>query len=107
MVDGEASWRDGLDVGLKEHPALTTIADVPTLAKSFVETKEMVGRKGIILPKEGDAGDLIRFRTEIGVPGSPEEYDLGDFKPPEGLPWSDDFQSKMLTKLHTLGIPNG
>lgn len=104
---GTASWRDGLDAGIKEHPALADFADVPALAESFLATKEMVGRKGIILPKEDDAGDLVRFRTEIGVPASAEDYELGDFKPPEGVPWSPDFQTAMLRRLHTIGIPNG
>jgi hypothetical protein len=83
------------------------IADVPALAKSFLETKELVGRKGIILPKDDDAGDLARFRTEIGVPDSAEDYTLGDFAPPEGLPWSETLQTSMLAKLHEIGIPNG
>jgi len=101
------SWRDGVSEDIRSHPALADIADIPTLAQSYIETKSLVGRKGIILPKEGDAGDLARFRTEIGVPDSAEGYDLGDFKPPEGLPWSDGFQTAMLEKLHARGIPNG
>lgn len=106
---GEESWREtsGLSAEIRDHPTLARYADVPALAKGLLETKELVGRKGIILPKEGDAADLTRFRTEIGVPETVDGYDLGDFKPPEGLPWSDDFQATMLGKLHALGIPNG
>ena len=101
------SWRDVLGDEIKDHPALTTLKDVPALANSFLETKEMVGRRGIILPKEGNAADLARFRKEIGVPEEADGYDLGDFAPPEGLPWDDDFQKTMLDKLHKIGIPNG
>ena len=99
-------WREGLDAEIQGHPALADIADVPALARSFIATKEMVGHKGIILPKEGDAVDIARFRKEIGVPETAEDYDLGDFTPPEGLPWDDSFQTAMLGKLHALGIPN-
>ena len=99
-------WRESLSSEIRDHPALTTLADVPALAKSYLETKEMVGRKGIILPKEDDAGDVARFRKEIGVPDTPEEYDLADFAPPEGLPWDGDFQNAMLKRLHAVGIPN-
>ena len=102
-----AGWRDNLDAGVRDHPALAVFDGVPALAQGFLETKELVGRKGIILPKDGDDGDRARFRTEIGVPGSPEEYQLGDFKPPEGLPWSDGFQTAMLKRCHEIGIPNG
>ena len=100
-----AGWRESLDAEIRDHPALTTIADVPALAKRFLSTQEMVGKKGIILPKEGDAADVARFRKEIGVPESVEGYDLGDFTPPEGLPWDDGFQTAMLGKLHAIGIP--
>lgn len=101
------SWRDGLDADLRDNPTLGRYEDIPALARGLVETKELVGRKGIILPKEGDDGDLARFRTEIGVPDTPDNYDLGDFAPPEGLPWSEDFQKGMLARLHRIGIPNG
>jgi hypothetical protein len=104
---GESSWREGLSEEIREHPALTTIPDVSTLAQNFLATKEMVGKKGIILPKEGDAADIARFRTEIGVPETADGYELGDFAPPEGMPWSDEFQGAMLSKLHEIGIPNG
>jgi len=86
---------------------LADLADVPALAKSYLSTKEMVGKKGIILPVEGDEADIARFRTEIGVPDTVDGYDMSGFKPPEGLPWSDGFQKAMLTRLHARGIPNG
>lgn len=104
-VTPAASWRDGLDAEIRDHPNLARIADVPALARSFLETREHVGKKGIILPKEGDAADLARFNLEIGVPPTPEEYDLGDFTPPEGLPWSETLQTVMLGKLHARGVP--
>ena len=102
-----ASWREGLPVETRDHPALADFADVPALAKSHIETKEMVGRKGIILPKEGDAADLARFNKEIGVPETAEDYDMSGFTPPEGLQWSDGFQTAMLAKLHARGVPSG
>ena len=102
-----ASWRDGFGAEIKDHPALADFADLNALGESYVLTKKMVGEKGIILPKEGDTGDLVRFRTEIGVPATADDYELGDFKPPEGVPWSKDFQKSMLQRLHRIGIPNG
>lgn len=100
------SWRDSLDAEIREHPALTRVPDVPSLAKNYLEQGSLVGRKGIILPKDGDAADQARFRKEIGVPETVEGYEL-DFTPPEGLPWSEDFETAMLGKLHALGIPKG
>ena len=97
-------WREGLSAEIKDHPALADLSDVPALAKSYLATKEMVGRKGVILPKEGDATDQDRFYSELGRPTTPEGYDLSGFTPPEGLPWSDDFQAAMLPKLHAAGL---
>ena len=99
------TWREGLGAEYKDHPALADFADVPALAESYVATKEMVGKKGIILPKEGDAADQARFRSEIGVPETAAEYSA--FTPPEGLPWSAEGQTAMLGRMHKLGIPDG
>ena len=99
-------WRETyLDTETQALPGLADIPDVATLTKNFLEAKSMVGRKGIILPKDGDAGDIARFRLEIGVPETAEGYNLGDFAPPEGVPWSETFQASMVSKLHEIGIP--
>ena len=77
------SWRDGLSDDLRNHPGLQKYEDVGALAKGFLSQSELVGRKGVILPKEGDAEDRQRFYSELGRPESVEGYDLGDFAPPE------------------------
>ncbi len=104
LEGGSVSWRNDLAPEIKDHPALTRIPDVPGLAKAFLETKELVGRKGIILPKEGDTADQARFHKEIGVPETVDGYEL-NFAPPEGLPWSPEFETTMLAKMHGRGIP--
>ena len=101
-----SSWRDGLSDDLRAHPILKDIKDVSGLAQSYVQQGELVGRKGIILPKEGDAADQERYFNESGRPETVDGYDLGDFAPAEGLPWSDDLQTSMLGSMHELGLTN-
>ena len=102
------SWRDGLPDDLRAHPGLEKYSDVSALAKGFLSQSELVGRKGVLLPKEGDAVDLARFHSELpGYVESPEAYDLDGFSPPEGLPWSDNVQTSMLSAMHEAGLTNG
>jgi hypothetical protein len=85
---------------LKDNPALTRHADVASLAKEYVNLQSVVGRKGIVLPKEGDAADEARFWKEMGRPEKAEEYGVSDIPVPEGLPWDTDFATAMLTEMH-------
>lgn len=102
-----SSWRDGLSDDLRNHPELVNIPDTAGLAKMYVGQTELVGRKGVILPKEDDADDKARFYSELGRPDTADDYDLGDFAPGEGLPWSDTVQTSMMTAMHTAGLTNG
>lgn len=43
MAEENKSWKDALPAELKDSPSLKDINDVPALAKSFVETKSMLG----------------------------------------------------------------
>ena len=106
LESGNVGWREGLDSAIKDHPALVDLADVPSLAKSYLATKEMVGRKGIIPPKADDPADRDRFFNELGRPTTADGYELSGFQPPEGLPWSEEFQTAMLPKLHAAGLTN-
>ena len=54
----EANWKDSLPAEMKEAPALKDFADVPALAKSFIETKSMLGNS--IRVPGADAGEDAR-----------------------------------------------
>jgi hypothetical protein len=43
MTEEVKSWKEALPAELKDNPSLKDINDVPALAKSFVETKSMLG----------------------------------------------------------------
>jgi hypothetical protein len=88
----------------REASSLKGVKSFEDYVKWGDNATKLVRSKGIILPDESDPTDIERFRKEIGVPESPDAYDLGDFAPPEGMPWDDDLQSRMLARFHADGI---
>jgi len=68
VTTAAADWKDGLPEDLKGNATLATVKDVPALAKAFVDTKAMVGRKFDL--------SLPDVRKAVGVPDNPEAYTL-------------------------------
>jgi hypothetical protein len=70
---GQTSWRDSLPQELREDPSLKAFNDPSGLAKSYIETKKMVGKKGVIVPTDKDGDDAWgSFFKQIGLPESPD-----------------------------------
>jgi hypothetical protein len=83
--DQPAEWKTALEESIVNHPSMTNIPDVPTLAKNYVNQQELIGRKGIILPKENDDNDLNRFYNQLGRPEDPTKYDTNNIVLPEDM----------------------
>lgn len=76
--------------------------------QDFHGAMKLVGSETRISKPAADAPqeDLDRFYNALGRPEKPEDYDLGDFAPPEGLPWSADQQAALTEKMHARGLSN-
>ena len=98
------SWRDGLPADMRDNPALQSFGGIPDLAKSYLHGQELIGAKGVIPPKNDSPEELNRFYSELGRPDDVGGYDLGDFAPPENLPWDADLQTSMLESMHAAGL---
>lgn len=100
-----ASWRDALPDDLKAAKSLEKYADVPALAKAYVDAEALIGRKGAIPPKEGDAPEVTAaWRKALGVPDTAEGYTIA--RPddvPEAL-WSDSTAAKYREIAHRHGL---
>lgn len=102
-------WFDKLPDGLKGNASLKTIHSLPDLAKAFIETKGLVGKK-LEAPGEGATPEQIAaWRKTVGAPEKPEGY-RGDAKTlkPEGLPdelWDADAEGKFLDIAHRHHLP--
>jgi hypothetical protein len=81
-ADGaSADWREGLSEDLRGAPALADFKDVGSLAKSYLETKRLVGDSIRVPSSEAGAADWEAFRAklidkEVGlaqIPTDPED----------------------------------
>lgn len=100
------TWRDQLTDDLKNHPTLANFQDINSLAKEHVNVQSLIGRKGIMPPKEGDAADLKRFHKELGAPEEWGGYEDPAVQIPEKL--APFFQVEKLNEMkklsHELGL---
>jgi hypothetical protein len=104
--DGDAgSWLTGLPEEFRTNPDLLTVPDVPTLAKNYLERGQLVGRKGVILPKDDDPPEKFEeFYAALGRPETPDKYDFARPNMPEGLQYAEDFEKDFRAQAHKLGI---
>jgi len=96
------SFFSGLSDEYRENPALQSFkdADNNAIAKAFIDTKSLVGREKVPLPKEGDADDQTRFWTAIGKPAESNLYSDPDVKPVDGLDINMDVLKGMAHKAN-------
>ena len=102
---GADSWATGL---APEHKSLVEAkgwkspADALT---SYAELERTLGANKLAVPDK-DAGpeDWDKVYSALGRPEAADKYDLGDFKPPEGLPWNPEVQTAMLGVMHQAGL---
>lgn len=109
--DGSFSegWASRLPDGLKDHASLKTIQSLPDLAKAFVETKGLVGKK-LEMPGDGATPEQVAgWRKVTGAPETAAGYrgDAVNLKP-ESLPdeaWSVETEGKFLEIAHKHHMP--
>ena len=66
---------DTIDNKFREDPSISKFSNVNDLAREHVNLQSLLGRKGVILPKEGDAEEVWnKYRSEMNVPSKPDGY---------------------------------
>lgn len=97
-------WRAALPEDLRAKAE--RFADPAAVVKSYVEAEALIGRKGLIQPKEGDPDSVTAaWRQGLGVPDTPDGYAL---KAPDGTPehlWNGDTAKVLSGWAHELGLP--
>lgn len=77
-------WRGTLEEDLREDKSLLSFKSVGDLAKSFVNTKKMVGKNVIAVPGDTTTeGEWQEYHKAGGRPDTVEDYNL---KAPDGFP---------------------
>lgn len=106
--DGGGEAAPAWDAGLDE-PTRTLVAErgwqgPADAVKAFGELEQRAAGMVALPGEAAKPEDWAAFYDKLGRPESAEQYDLGDFKPPEGLPWSGEVQAAMLGKMHEAGL---
>lgn len=103
------SWRDTLPDDLKADKSLESFKDVPSLAKSYIETKKLVGTKteGLVKPAtdKSPPEELGAWRKALGVPDAPTGYTI---KRPDVVldgAWDTAAEGQFLAAMHRAGAP--
>lgn len=96
-----ASWRDTLPEEMRNDPSLQSFSDVTNLAKSYLHTKQQVGKKGIIAPTDKSTDEEWNaFYKAIGQP----DFDKYEVKVPEGFKANEEFMGAFKKAAHESGI---
>lgn len=77
-----SDWKSGLPDDLKAEASITAFKGVGDLAKSFVETKKLVGQSLRAPAADASEEDWDRYYKAGGKPNAPEEYKISI---PEGV----------------------
>lgn len=109
--DGGDDWRESIPEELRGDPAIKNFKDVEDLARGFLETKKLIGQKGLSRP-EDKAGEeeWDAFYKALGRPDAPEGYDLqmpADEKVPKGVYVSETLHTGFLSLAHQIGLMPG
>jgi hypothetical protein len=83
-------------------------ADVESLSKSYQGLEQLLGKKAnaIVPPSEKSTPEEVAaYRKAIGVPESPEAYNLKPEQLPEGVTWDDNVAKKAAELAHKHHIP--
>ena len=99
-----ASWRDTLPDDLKADKSLESFKDVAGLAKSFIETKKMVGARSAVPGADAKPEDVAAFRKALGVPDAPEGYALKRPEIAAVLGWDDKAEAGFKAAAHKAGM---
>jgi hypothetical protein len=83
-------------------------ADIESLAKSYQGLEQLLGKKAnaIVPPNEKSTPEEVAaYRKAIGVPESPEAYNLKPEQLPEGVTWDDNVAKKAAELAHKHNVP--
>jgi hypothetical protein len=82
--------------------------DVESMAKGFNGLEQLLGKKAnaIVPPNEKSTPEEISaYRKAIGVPESPEAYNLKPEQLPEGVTWDDNVAKRAAELAHKHNVP--
>jgi len=96
------NWYDSLPDTMREDPNITKFSSVETMASSWLNAQQMIGRDKIPMPVTDD--DWSDVYTRLGKPESAELYQIAA---PEGIEIDDVRQGAFKEMAHNAGFNQG
>lgn len=101
-------WLDRLPKELAEHKQiLGQFKDIDGALKTLVSQQKMLGKKAdaVIIPDDkATPEEKAAFLRKMGVPESPEAYQLRPKDLPAGLEWDDNIAKEFNAAAHEAGV---
>lgn len=96
------NWKEGLPKEFQNDPAMKLIADIPTLAKSYLSGQKLIGAEKIAIPsKHATDDDWKGVFTKLGLPAELKDYALDV---PKDAPFEKDTVEGFKAAAHGAGI---
>jgi uncharacterized protein YjgD (DUF1641 family) len=100
-------WYDSFsDETLRKDESIKKYKSFDEFGKAFKEKDSMIGRKGVILPKETDPNDINRFYNDLGRPKESSEYKNPEIQVEDALKgfYSEDRLNNFKQIAHKHGL---
>ena len=73
----EASWRDSLPDDIKDNASLSKFSDVSTLAKSYINAEQMIGKDKFVVPSQSASEEeWAEVYAKLGRPEAADQYQI-------------------------------
>ncbi|MBF0189115.1 MAG: hypothetical protein HQL50_14425 [Magnetococcales bacterium] len=96
------NWREQLPEALRDDPSLNKFSSIESLAGSYKNLEQMLGRDKIPLPENDEEWQGVYDR--LGRPEEPSQYVMPQIDLPPELTPDDDSLGALQETAHTLGL---
>jgi hypothetical protein len=97
-------WKSSLSEDLRGEKSLSDFKDVSAMAKSYVETKKMMG-DAVRLPKtDAPPEDWDKFYARLGRPEAPDKYEFKRPQLAEGAKYDEEMETAFKGLAHKAGL---
>jgi hypothetical protein len=97
-------WKAGLPEEIRGEKSLESIKDLPSLAKSYIESQKYIG--GAVKMPKADAPDeeWQKVYPRLGRPETPDKYELNHSILPDWVQYDEKMETVFKAMAHKVGL---